>query len=289
RADSQSAPRQSRNNAVDQRPTPSTSMSPTAIATAATARRTIPTVPWNSMVGLAIKEVRASRPLSGSTAASRKRLIDSLPRRLFSASSGLPVNAALETVEISVRETIPPIRSIPAKPFPIPVRSARRSTSRTIRVPTAHTIAADTANTAALVHRGWLPKSSSSDNRPIPGAVVRSAARPARQAEPDQGEADQDTGHCRDAGPALEQERRGHDPRAEHDIQEAHGAHDLGHCGDRHHDHDAASDVIAEVEWRLRREDQRRGHEDDSQRSARSQRPGEGHSAEHEIPEEFPR
>src|SRR5690606_3534715 len=210
--------------------------------------RTMASVPWSNIAGWMMNDVIAPRPAMQSTTANRNRFMETLPNRLFNASRGLPARDAVETVEISVRETMPPRNNMPAKPRPMPVCRASRSTRRAVRAPTTRMTAAPSAKTTRLPPGPRLPRSSSSDNEAVPAAVVLAAASAPGQAQSDQRDADDQAEPGAEARAALEQERRRRDPGTQWHVQEAHCARDFGHGRYGDHDDEAADDVIAEIQ-----------------------------------------
>lgn len=104
--------------------------------------------PCSRVDGRAMKLVMAPRPANGSSAASSRTLMAQLPSRLATARPGLPEPAATPTVATSGRDVMPASSSIPAKAWPMPVRTASTSTTRVRRAPAVHTAAAATAKMA---------------------------------------------------------------------------------------------------------------------------------------------
>src|SRR5687767_14217620 len=111
-------------------------------------------------------------------------------------------------------------------------------------------------------------------NEAIPTAVMFAAALAARQTESDQGQTHDHITDRADEGRARQEKWRGCNPGAHGYVEEAHRPGDLGHGSNRDEDHQAAENVIAEVERRLGPEYERREHQQHAKRRADDQGPG---------------
>ena len=141
-------------SAMDQMPTPMTGTSVTVIAAATVMSTSMHRVAIISVEGRATAEVTASRPMKASATASSRTLMAALPRRLLTASAGLPATDEVIVLAISGRDVMPPRSSIPTKACPQPVLTVMASSACVSRVPAIQTITAAARKIPTLIQSG---------------------------------------------------------------------------------------------------------------------------------------